>query len=370
MTNSASIHPTNGVLMVTRLDGPTVEIAKSLVDKAIYVETNGFWGRAYFDLRKPTEPGMELGEQWIQSAADISRLLGFETVVDETPSTFGRGFPMSHIAVYAGWYREHVDGPFLNEEVEFMPGALAYHLHSFSAATLRVTDKHWVAPLLDRGATVTLGCVHEPYLGGTPDIGVLVTRLYYMRFSFGEAAYASQPVNSWMTTVVGDPLFTPLLRPADQLHVELVERRDPLRVWSQLRLVNLNLAKGLPATQAVQYLESIPATGLSAVLSEKLGDLYAGLEKPSSALENWQAALALDPSPQQRIRLQLRLGEKLAEAERLEEAVTVYEQFTEENPRHPEVLRVYRELVRLSTRLGRETEAKRYEQEIQSRSGS
>ena len=28
-------------------------------------------------------------------------------------------------------------------------------------------------------------------------------------FSFGEAAYASQPVLSWQTTVIGDPLYRP-----------------------------------------------------------------------------------------------------------------------------------------------------------------
>src|SRR4051812_18824334 len=50
-TNLASFHPTNGVLMVARLDGPTVEIARGLIDKALQAENDGLWGRAYIDLR-------------------------------------------------------------------------------------------------------------------------------------------------------------------------------------------------------------------------------------------------------------------------------------------------------------------------------
>ena len=40
---------------------------------------------------------------------------------------------MSQIALYAGWYERNASGPFAQPKVEFMPGAFAYHLHSFSA---------------------------------------------------------------------------------------------------------------------------------------------------------------------------------------------------------------------------------------------
>ncbi len=35
--------------------GPRAEIARGLVDKAMEAETNGLWGRAYFDLRGLTD---------------------------------------------------------------------------------------------------------------------------------------------------------------------------------------------------------------------------------------------------------------------------------------------------------------------------
>jgi uncharacterized protein (TIGR03790 family) len=45
VTNEAWIDPTNGVLMVARLDGPSDSIARGLVDKALEAEKNGMWGR-------------------------------------------------------------------------------------------------------------------------------------------------------------------------------------------------------------------------------------------------------------------------------------------------------------------------------------
>jgi uncharacterized protein (TIGR03790 family) len=130
-TNTAWLHPTNGVLMVTRLDGPTAAIARGLVDKAMEAETNGLWGRAYFDLRGITDPSMKQGDDWIHGAAEACRRAGFETVVDTNGWTFPASFPMSQIGIYIGWYVENVDGPFALPKVEFMPGAFAYHLHSF-----------------------------------------------------------------------------------------------------------------------------------------------------------------------------------------------------------------------------------------------
>jgi uncharacterized protein (TIGR03790 family) len=75
-TNIAMLNPTNGVLMVARLDGPSAAIARGLVDKALEAETNGLWGRAYFDLRNTKEPGLKQGDDWIRGAADICRHLG------------------------------------------------------------------------------------------------------------------------------------------------------------------------------------------------------------------------------------------------------------------------------------------------------
>ena len=363
-TNSASLNPTNGVLMVTRLDGPTPEIARGLVDKAMEAETNGLCGRAYFDMRGTTDPVWKIGDELIFHASEVSRVAGLETIVDRNEATFPASFPMSQIAIYIGWYTETVSGPFTLPQVEFMPGAFAYHLHSFSAAALRTPDHNWVGPLLAKGATISMGCVNEPYLGMTPDVGTFLARLVLQGFTFGEAAYAGQNSLSWQTTVVGDPLYRPFGKSPPQMHHELERRNSPLIEWSYLRVVNLNLVRGTHLSELVSYLDKIPATKHSAVLTEKLADLYAAQGKPSSAVLTYQQALDLNPSPQQRIRLRLTLGERLIDLNRDAEAFENYQKLLEEAPHYPGKPGILHKLLALAQKLGRKEDAARYEEQL------
>jgi uncharacterized protein (TIGR03790 family) len=365
-TNIALLNPTNGLLMVTRLDGPTPEIARGLVDKALTAEADGLWGRAYVDLRNTTDPGYKLGDEWLRNAAEICRRLGFETVVDENPATFPPGFPMSQIAWYMGWYDQDVSGPFAQPVVEFSPGAFAYHLHSFSAGTLRSTNKTWVGPLLAKGATITMGCVYEPYLSGTPDMAVFTSRLIFGGYSFGEAAYACQSVLSWQTTVVGDPLYRPFGRDPDALKDELLKRNSKWIPWYYLRLLNINLAAGKPLAQGVAVLEESEVTKTSAVLTEKLGDLYFAQGKPSSAAHSYEEALKLDPTPQQRIRLLLALGERLSALDRVPEAYEYYRKILMEFPDYPDKIGLYKRLLPMAQKLGKTSDAAGYESAITS----
>ena len=337
-TNATLLNPTNGILMVARLDGPTPSLARGLVDKALQAEEEGLWGRAYFDLRNINDPNYKVGDDWIRSAAQVAKQLGFETIVDETPDVWPESFPMSQIAIYAGWYREHVAGPFTQPKVEFMPGAFAYHLHSFSANSLRTTNQHWVGPLIAKGATCSMGSVDEPYLGGTPEIGVFMGRWLYFGFTFGEAAYACQSVLSWQTTVVGDPLYRPFRKNPVEQHNELTQRKSTWLDWSTLRIANLSRLHGIPPAQVVTLLEDTPTVKESAVLTEKLADFYSELGKPSSAIAAYEKALTLNPSPQQRIRLRFTLGEKLIAAKRYDEARTNYQKLLQEAPDYPDTV--------------------------------
>jgi uncharacterized protein (TIGR03790 family) len=364
VTNEAQLHPTNGVLLVARLDGPTPAIARGLVDKALQAEKDGLWGRAYFDLRNTTEPGYKLGDDWIRGASEICRRLGYETVVDEKPETFPAGFPLSQIAIYIGWYAGDACGPFAQPTVEFMPGAFAYHLFSFSAASIRTTAHYWVGPLLAKGATITMGCVWEPYLSGTPDVAVFTARLLYSGFTFGEAAYASQNVLSWQTTVVGDPLYRPCGRNPERLGQELASRGSDLVPWVYLRLVDVNLANGKPLASAVDFLEQLDETKRSAVLAEKLGDLYEAQGKPSSAVFEYNRALALSPSPQQQLRLRLTLGDKLAALAREPEAYGDYQELLREFPDYPDKLAIVQKLLPLAQKLKKTSDVEKYESEI------
>jgi uncharacterized protein (TIGR03790 family) len=339
-TNLAALHPTNGILLVARLDGPTAAIARGLVDKALVAERDGLWGRAYFDARGIRDGGYLTGDEWLRKAAETVRRFGFETVLDDAPATFSAGFPLSQVGLYAGWYDGNVSGPFARDKVEFLPGAVAYHLHSFSAHTLRSAEKNWCGPLLAKGATATMGCVEEPFLAGTPDLGVFFHRLTAAGWTIGEAAYAAQGSLSWQTTIVGDPLYQPFGRHPAELHAGLLKRRSPLGAWSHLRVVNLNLAQGTSAAEMVGYLNQQAETKTNPVLLEKLGDLQLKLAKPELAVEAWDKALANQPTPQQRVRLLLARAEQLTKLGREIPALVAWQELEKLLPASPELNRV------------------------------
>jgi uncharacterized protein (TIGR03790 family) len=334
-TNRSELNCTNGILLVSRLDGPTPEIAGHLVDKAVAAEQNGLWGRAYFDARGlATNSNYYLGDAWMRIGAEICRQLGFETEMDTNEATLPASFPLSQIAIYAGWYTGDVNGPFARPQVEFMPGAFAYHLYSFSAATLRSATRNWCGPLLAKGATCTMGCVYEPYLQFSPNIAEFLQKLG-SGFTFGEAAWAAQNALSWQTTVIGDPLYQPFKKSLAELHAQLAREKNPLIEWSFDRIVCLDLLHGMRKPQLIQFLANIPATAHSAVLTEKLADLYSDMGMPSSAIETWQNALALNPSPEQRLRIRLALGKKLIAQDLPRQAMKNYQALLSEAPGYP-----------------------------------
>ena len=358
-TNVAQLHPTRGVLMVARLDGPSAAIAKGLVDKALEAERDGLWGRAYIDARGLTNGTYQMGDTWMLRSADICRRAGLETVLDTNEATFNAAFPLSQVAIYAGWYAGAVSGPFARPSVEFMPGAFAYHLHSFSAATIRSTNLHWVGPLLARGATCTVGRVDEPYLAGTLGLPDFFLRFLFGGFTFGEAAYSSQLWLSWQNIVVGDPLYRPLARRPDALHAALTSQNSPLLEWSHLRIVNLNLATGSGLSDAISYLEKLPQTRQSAVLTEKLADLYWENRRFTDALESYESALKRNPSPQQKLRLLLTLARKRAVLGPDKAAYAWYDTVLLAYPDYADRAGLFREMLVLARRMNNVEELER-----------
>jgi len=331
-TNQTLMNPTNGVLLVARLDGPTPEIARGLVDKALAAERDGLWGRAYCDARGlATNSSYYHGDQVVIGSSQICEQLGYDTSLDTNADTFSAAYPLSHVAIYCGWYDWNVSGPFTLPNVEFMPGAFAYHLHSYSAADLRNPTNNWVGPLLAKGATCTMGCVSEPYLDFMPDITVFLRALAH-GWTFGEAAWSAQPVLSWQTTVVGDPLYNPFARSPLVQFEDLKSRQSPLLDWAFLRLMNLDLAHGAPPLQVSAAIEQWPGSSHSAVLTQKLAEISDALGKPSAAIEYYQRALGLNPSRQQRIGIRLALGRRLQTQNRLDEARANYHLLLTEVP--------------------------------------
>jgi len=192
------------VIKVSRLDGPTVADALNLPDRAIAGEQAGLRGRAYVDIGG-NHPD---GDRWLESVVRQLAELDFETEVDRSSTTFSATTAFDDPVLYFGWYAGTVNGPFTKPDFQFPPGAVAMHIHSFSAATLRDANSGWCGPLVARGVTATVGNVFEPYLQLThrPD---LLLRSLARGDNFGDAACYAQRALSWQTVAIGDPLYRP-----------------------------------------------------------------------------------------------------------------------------------------------------------------
>ncbi len=195
------------VFLVGRLDGPDFAICTRLVDDALAVEKTGLRGMAYLDLAKKGG-GYEAGDTWIENIATMNLQRGIPTVVDRNRDTYVTNYPMRDAAFYYGWYSHHRNGPFLNPDFDLRKGAVAVHLHSFSAHNLRSPGKRWTGPLQAKGAAATLGNVYEPFLALTHHFDIFHDRLM-KGYTLGEAAFMALPTLSWQAVVLGDPLYRP-----------------------------------------------------------------------------------------------------------------------------------------------------------------
>jgi len=144
------------LLLVCRLDAPDAETVRRMIVDSIATEKKGLWGRAYVDGMHETAPGYATGEQWLAEIPIQLRKVGVPVVYDNAPPLFPDGYPMTDCALYYGWRTEKAAGPFAQPEFRFLPGAIAVHIHSFSAMTLRDPNAFWVAPLLAHGAAAPL----------------------------------------------------------------------------------------------------------------------------------------------------------------------------------------------------------------------
>lgn len=196
------------LLLVCRLDAPTAAVVRRMITDSIAAEKNGLLGRAYIDASHNSAPGAAIGDEWMRTITNDLRKVGVPTVLDDLPGVFPAGYPMTSCALYYGWYADHAAGPFSDSKFRFVPGGIGVHIHSFSAGTLRDPNAGWIAPLLLRGAAASLGNVYEPYLQFSANLALFDDHLLH-GFTFAESAYAAQPVLSWMSVAVGDPLYRP-----------------------------------------------------------------------------------------------------------------------------------------------------------------
>jgi len=325
----------NYLILVTRLDGPSPGIVRRMIQDAVEVEKTELTGRAFFDIRsieKKDDP-YRLGDDWLERAALLFKAGGFEVEIDRRPEVVPKLAPWDQIAFYAGWYTGDFQGPFELPTGRFRRGAIAYHIHSFSAETVRSETKNWVGPLLSHGATATMGAVYEPYLRFTPDINLFVSALF-SGLSFAEAAYQSQLSLSWMVTFVGDPLYRPFPRNFYE-NLEVAQTANsPDLPWLRLRKVRLSANTGSlteTRTAVERLLEDFPK---NEIVLEGGADVYRDLNEKKEALRLYEQALELvgEQQPRDRLRLLMKLAELHRRDNKPREALQLYEKLMTEFP--------------------------------------
>jgi uncharacterized protein (TIGR03790 family) len=325
------------MMLVARLDAPTAAEVRRMIDDAVSVERGELTGRAYVDARGISDPasGYFPADQALDHAAEALRKAGFETSLDNQPPTVPVNTPWDHAALYFGWYTEHCAGPFLQPGFRFRPGAIAYHIHSFSATTLRSGERQWAGPLIAKGAAATMGCVYEPYVSFTPNVEIFVNSLL-SGLSFGEAAYKSQPVLSWMVTMVGDPLYRPFARQLLR-NIDTANRaQDPDLPWLLLRLARLIARQPdqTPAAKLTQLDTLAGKAGTAGYFWEGYADILRELPPPPErVIEAYQRAIATPESANAIIRVTLKLADYYLSQNRLPEAFALYEALMVSHPR-------------------------------------
>jgi uncharacterized protein (TIGR03790 family) len=258
------------VVKVSRLDGPQADDVIAMIDHALEAERQGLAGRAYVDVGG-VHPD---GDRWLGATAEQLETLGFDLQVDRDRKTIPSIARFDAPVLYFGWYAAKVNGPFSLPGFEFPPGAVALHIHSYSAATVRSGHDNWSGPLIARGVTATFGNVFEPYLQLTHRPDLLVKALA-RGDTFGDAAFYALPALSWQSIALGDPLYRPFAVSSGEQWKERGKLPSRLRGYAVTRqMKQLELAgdheEALAVARAAQRENPTLAVGMA--LAERLHD--------------------------------------------------------------------------------------------------
>lgn len=201
------------IYSVWRMDGPSISVAKGLVDKAKSAESTGLIGntcvdrnRGLFDVTSSADSGYLQYDWDMLKAAEFAREKGFYTIEDPNEAEFGTSpapARCDNAALYVGWYSLNN----YNDAFTWANGAIGYHLDSASAPNPR-TGTNWVKNALERGITATMGSVDEPFAHAFSRSDQLFRNLF-QGANVGDAFLRSMEHTDWQLICIGDPLYRP-----------------------------------------------------------------------------------------------------------------------------------------------------------------
>lgn len=321
----------NRIIKVSRLDGPTKADVIRLIDRSIEAENSGLIGRAYIDSGGPHAKG----DEWLNQTGELAKAAYFDTEFETSKRP--RGYPdrLDAPALYFGWYRAHAYGPWREPRWSVPPGAIGYHLHSFSATTVRSASRGWVGPLVAQGYCATFGYVYEPYLEFTirPQ---LVLQYLLAGQNFGDAIMQSNPSLSWQAVAVGDPLYRPFKKSLD---AQLETAMDgPFAAYLGLRQLN-RLEAEASAEEALAYARKLFVSRPSLAIAYRLASMYQTRQQQKEALEVLKVIRYINSFSRDETALVQRIANLLHELGDSQLAFEVYEKLLAERGQ-PKALRI------------------------------
>jgi uncharacterized protein (TIGR03790 family) len=197
------------MVMVSRLDGPGVEVVRKIIETSVRVEAQGLSGQVVLDARGlPQGNGFGQYDQTIRNLADLLKAkTTLKVTLDNKPALLpAHQLNDPPIAVYCGWYSLRNYSP----PGRFADGAVGFHVASFELISLRLPgERGWVRGLLSDGVVGTLGPVAEPFLQSFPTADEFFPLLFTGKVTLAEAYWRTTPMASWMHALIGDPLYNP-----------------------------------------------------------------------------------------------------------------------------------------------------------------
>lgn len=284
------------LVLTSRIDAASAATCERMIRDAVEAEKTGLWGMAAVDIANK----FPQGDQWLEAVVQSNLKAGIPTVVDRFNDTLPKNYPLNHCALYHGWYDWSLSGPFLDPAFHFRKGAVAMHLHSFSAEQLTDPDKNWSAGLLEKGAAATIGNVFEPYLHLTHDFSILHQRLLD-GFSWVEACWMAMPVTSWQGVVLGDPLYQPFKHLSGSGTVAPEDKN-----FRAMRAAAIQWGKE-PA-ERLKQLEQAADRTKSGIFAEAAGLELREWKRDAEAVTRFQAAKALYQDDAGKLRQDLHLA--------------------------------------------------------------
>lgn len=206
------------VVLVSRLDGPSEETVRRIIDDSLYAEEKGLSGRAYFDARWPDpgdRPDLTAGKEvtgyafYDRAIHNAARIVGkssrMPVIIDSQETLFQPG-ECPNAALYCGWYSlgRYVDA------FTWVRGAVGFHIASSECVTLKDNRSQvWCKVMLEKGVAATLGPVAEPYIQAFPLPDVFFGLIVEGHMTLAEVYALSNPFLSWQMVLIGDPLYRP-----------------------------------------------------------------------------------------------------------------------------------------------------------------